>query len=305
MSILSGLLGPAINVATKAAGDYQGAQATQANADQAAVLQRAQLVRQQQQQAVQQALAAKTAERQAKLDRIAAIKAGPGGQLVDLNDPNNPQNVGPAPAPKAPVPGSPEWTAMKIQEAKIGAQYGYHAPRNIDPLSPEGQTAQIRVAEAKPKPASSLQPSEGERKAKSLLRYAEDAASQLDEVEPTLVARGVGKLPLVGNTIQGMMDPQHAAGQQTAARAGRQFAEAWLRYTSGAAISEPELERISSTIIPDPGDTPAQLKAKRQARATILQSLRDAAGRAGDPEDATPAVTPAPAAHLKAKYGLE
>lgn len=130
MSLLSGLLGPAINVATRAAGDYQGALANRATADYTAALQRAQIVRQQQEDAIKQAVADRQAQHQALVDRIAAIKSGPNGQLVDFNDPTKPVNVGPAPAPKAPVPGSPEWRQMKIDEARIGAQYGYHAPQH-------------------------------------------------------------------------------------------------------------------------------------------------------------------------------
>jgi len=41
----------------------------------------------------------------------------------------NDQTIGKPREPKAPVIGSPEWRAAKIEEAKIGAQFGYHAPQ--------------------------------------------------------------------------------------------------------------------------------------------------------------------------------
>lgn len=51
------------------------------------------------------------------------------GGIIDMDTNTFTPTAGLTPKPHAPVPGSPEWRQMKIDEAKIGAQYGYHPER--------------------------------------------------------------------------------------------------------------------------------------------------------------------------------
>lgn len=63
-------------------------------------------------------------------------------------------------------------------------------------------------------------------------------------------------------------------------QAANQMADAWLRYTSGAAVPESEVQRFGESFVPAPGDDPATLKQKADARRTIMQALEAGAGRA-------------------------
>jgi hypothetical protein len=62
--------------------------------------------------------------------------------------------------------------------------------------------------------------------------------------------------------------------------ARRQFSEAFLRRDSGAAISPKEYDDISRAYFPQPGNTPAILKQKAEARKVVIDSLAKEAGRA-------------------------
>ncbi len=53
------------------------------------------------------------------------------GGTVDVGAKTFTPIAGMTPTPKAPVPGTPEWRQSKIDEAKIGAQYGYHPPEPV------------------------------------------------------------------------------------------------------------------------------------------------------------------------------
>lgn len=66
-------------------------------------------------------------------------------------------------------------------------------------------------------------------------------------------------------------------------QAALMLSDAWLRYTSGAAVPETEVERFAESFIPRPGDDPGTLEQKRQARSTIIEALKRGAGRALDP----------------------
>ena len=70
--------------------------------------------------------------------------------------------------------------------------------------------------------------------------------------------------------------------QQRYRQAQRTFTEARLRKESGAAIPLAEYENDSRTYFAQPGDTPQVRTQKRQARQTVLNGLKFAAGRAYD-----------------------
>lgn len=67
-------------------------------------------------------LNAETTKLQQPIPPVKNIMRGPGGQLVDMTDPQNPRNVGPAPVPKAPsqpIVGSKEWQDAERFKASL------------------------------------------------------------------------------------------------------------------------------------------------------------------------------------------
>lgn len=78
------------------------------------------------------------------------------------------------------------------------------------------------------------------------------------EVDPTGVVRGNVQTPEF----------------QVAKNAGDEFLQAILRKDTGAAITAPEQELYGKTYLPQPGDGPEVLAAKRQARARALAALQ-------------------------------
>jgi hypothetical protein len=97
------------------------------------------------------------------------------------------------------IPGTPEWRDAEIAKAKIGAQYGYHPPRNIDPLSPEGQAAQIAVAQGKPKAGGGSQAEMNHARlaaASQQIANADDAMTAFEEKVKT------GQVALSSTTLE-------------------------------------------------------------------------------------------------------
>lgn len=160
--------------------------------------------------------------------------------------------------------------------------------RNIDPLSPEGLKAfeaqeKIRAAN-RPVPVRQTLPTEGERKASALLTTGEQAYKTLEHLlaggkktpswtDQTLAKVGMG----AGNMMTG--DENRRMRQ-----AALQLSDAWLRYTSGAAVPESEVERFAAQFIPTAGDDDGTLGQKAMARRTIIHALRQGAGRAAAPK---------------------
>lgn len=130
-----------------------------------------------------------------------------------------------------------------------------------------------------PPPAATARasiPTGEERKGAALLAQAEEAYGALQQYQPSLKAQQASRVPIFGNTLAGRLDPEAQAAQQ----AGFQFADAYLRFVSGAAVPETEVRRYTMTFLPQPGDSPETVERKKSAQLTILKSLRIGAGRA-------------------------
>lgn len=56
------------------------------------------------------------------------------------------------------------------------------------------------------------------------------------------------------------------------------LSEAWLRYTSGAAVPEQEVERFAQTFIPRAGESDAVKARKRASRLQIIESMQKGVG---------------------------
>lgn len=124
---------------------------------------------------------------------------------------------------------------------------------------------------------------EGERKAAALLNQARNAYGALKTYQPSVRAQQLSRVPVVGNILAGSADPEGQAAQQ----AGFQFADAYLRFVSGAAVPEQEVRRYMATFLPQPGDQPATIQRKKEAQKAILESLEMGAGRLAQPRGAS------------------
>lgn len=143
----------------------------------------------------------------------------------------------------------------------------------------------IQAGRRQPSPRASL-PTEGERKASAFYisgkqgydtmeaLLANDPATGKPRAVPSWTGRQMAKVGMgAGNVLTNDQTRQLR-------QAANQMADAWLRYTSGAAVPEQEVERFGQSFIPEPGDDPVTLKQKADARRTIMEALRSAGGRA-------------------------
>lgn len=174
------------------------------------------------------------------------------------------------------------------------------SPRNIDPLSPEGiEAAKNRalvLAEHAP-PRTSI-PTEAERKAAGLYMTGKngyEVMARLLGVPEDDPATPVREDEAAGKEAPGFFNRQASrigmgVGNIVSAQDLRQMdqaaydlSEAWLRLTSGAAIGKDEIANAAKAIIPQPGDDAATRTQKARSRRLRVEALRQAAGRAIDP----------------------
>jgi hypothetical protein len=135
-----------------------------------------------------------------------------------------------------------------------------------------------------PTPPKASLPTEGERKAAAF--YA--SGKQGFEMLEALLAQEGKEVPgFVAQTAQriglGAGNVMTNAEIRQMRQAGLMLSDAWLRYTSGAAVPEQEVERFAESFIPRAGDDPTTLAQKKASRAVIIEALRRGAGRALDP----------------------
>lgn len=186
------------------------------------------------------------------------------------------------PKPVAPVPGSPEWLALKVQEAKITGEYGYHPPRNIDPLSAEGIKAQQQIAAGKPAPGS--QPNESELKGAAMQHRVIPAGQRVNQFDNRKTLDELSsRAGFMGNWAS-------TPGGRQLRNAGKIWAMSVLRPESGASISDKELDGYFETYLPRPGDDEDTLAQKRQARREAEEAVSIQGGRALPKGTATSAI---------------
>jgi len=106
------------------------------------------------------------------------------------------------------------------------------------------------------------------------------------------------RLGTVGNYMQTSEGQRYRAAAQV-------WLEGALRLQTGAAATQPEVDRLFSSYFAQPGDTPETVTFKRGLRAAFLRSIEAAQGQAPEltpvpampaTPGATPAATPAPSA---------
>lgn len=161
--------------------------------------------------------------------------------------------------PSAPIVGTPE----------------YNAARASQPMTPyERASLAQRAAGAG---SAGVKVSGDERKNSALYENAQAANNILRNTkQPTLRDKAASMVPVAGNYL---MSPEY----QRTAQAAYQLSEAWLRATSGAAISESEIRRNAQNYFAQPGEDDKTVAQKIRSREQIVRSLKKMAGRAADP----------------------
>jgi hypothetical protein len=132
------------------------------------------------------------------------------------------------------------------------------------PMRPPPQDRDIRMTEAQAKAATF----------KSQMEFAE---------------RELAGVPIDQTKLYGQMDTVMAGGitnpiaspaAQRARQAQEQWAEAFLRFKTGAATTKDEVRANVRTFFPQPGDSAAVIEQKKRARAQAAKDLAFAAGNA-------------------------
>lgn len=130
---------------------------------------------------------------------------------------------------------------------------------------------------------------EGERNAGGYAARMVEASKLLDQFEgkgrATYKTDALGGVPLVGRALQ---TSAMTAEQQQYRQAQEDWVRAKLRKESGAAIGVDEMAREISAYFPEPGDLPANVEQKRQARAVANAAMVQSAGRGAPKSAAVP-----------------
>jgi hypothetical protein len=121
---------------------------------------------------------------------------------------------------------------------------------------------------------------EGERNAGGYAARMTEASKLLDQFEgkgrATYKTDALGGVPLVGRALQ---TSAMTADQQRYRQAQEDWVRAKLRKESGASIAPDEMAREISAYFPEPGDTPENIKQKKQAREVANAAMVQSAGR--------------------------
>ncbi len=206
------------------------------------------------------------------------------GQLVDLDAGTaNPIAGYVAPVKQAPTPAAGSFSQFTNE---AGKPVFFNPQTQATVEAPEG---------FKPPSTRAGLPTEAERKAAAFYASGKQGYDTLERLlggdDPLTPQVETGK----GKEVPGFFAQQAAkiglgAGNMMTNQQVRQMrqaalmvSDAWLRYTSGAAVPEQEVERFAESFIPRAGDDPGTLAQKAEARRTIIEALKRGAGRALDP----------------------
>lgn len=169
--------------------------------------------------------------------------------------------------------------ALRIRAAEAGLEPGTDAYAEFmrrGGTIPQGMAIEttpdggMRFVQGEGVTAASKPFTEQQSKDNVFVTRARGALEVFEPVADTLTSRGdrlMEYTPMgVGREYQ---DPNFQVAQQ----AGDEFLQAILRKDTGAAITEPEQALYGATYLPRPGDGPAVLEAKRQARIRAVNAI--------------------------------
>ncbi len=154
-------------------------------------------------------------------------------------------------------PGTPEYQQFMLQGGKNDGL--------AIEATPDGGVRVVQGAAA-----GNVKFTEGQSKDNVYSTRARGALEAFEPVANALVNRGeriAGAVPFgLGREVQ-------SDEFQVAEQAGTEFLQAVLRKDTGAAITEQEQRMYGETYLPQPGDGPAVLEAKRQARVRAINAI--------------------------------
>ena len=188
-----------------------------------------------------------------------------------LYDPNSGQWI------LAPDTGKQGFREATPEEAqKFGAAAGQFGPDGrFYPLNPpQGTSLQVdpTTGSVTFNQGAGVKPlTEGQSKDAFFTTRMGAAAPTLDKFEDALMSlpeAAAGAIPLnLGNYMQ-------SEEYQLARDAGRDFVTAYLRKDSGAALTPAEEKLYGELLLPQPGDKPGVVAAKRQRRAIAVEAIK-------------------------------
>jgi hypothetical protein len=147
------------------------------------------------------------------------------------------------------------------------AQVGQGAMQEETVFGPDGKPLIVRGG-----PGTSVKFTEGQSKDNVYATRAEGALSTLEPIASELTSatqRAAGYDPT--GVIRGAVQSEQF---QVAKQAGDEFLQAILRKDTGAAITEQEQALYGQTYLPQPGDGPSVLEAKRTARIRAVEAIK-------------------------------
>lgn len=157
-----------------------------------------------------------------------------------------------------------------------------------------GRFTRWKIPPPETAPTRAQLPTEGERKAAAFYKSGEYGYTALERIiagdDPATPQVETGKpKPVpgffasarqrIGMGVGNVMTNDQVRQMR---QAGLMLSDAWLRYTSGAAVPEQEVERFRDSFLPQPGDDPGTLALKSGARKVIIDAIRSGASRALD-----------------------
>ena len=103
--------------------------------------------------------------------------------------------------------------------------------------------------------------------------YATRARGALEMLEPVAESLTSRTSAVAEDVPLGLAKAMQSEEYQVASQAGTEFLQAILRKDTGAAITQGEIDSYGKTYLPQPGDKPKVLEAKRQARIRAINAL--------------------------------
>ena len=186
---------------------------------------------------------------------------------------------------------------------------GYAQPGNRAGMAPQVMAGADGKPLTKPAGADGA-PTEGERKAATLLQRMRFSANQIAELTggaagsgadtPDKLAAALSVLPVVGGVASRTANPQ---SRRIIEDAQLDVLDAALTLGTGAAYTREQLESYRSSYFPQIGDTPVDAKTKRERLANVLKAGENQAGRAAKnvPQFAPSAAAAAPSGEWSIK----
>lgn len=145
---------------------------------------------------------------------------------------------------------------------------------------------------------------EAQAKAGAFASQMKTATNELDRLskegfDPTSVTSQISTA-IASTPFTGVVNPQ----AQQANQSQQQWAEAYLRFKTGAAATEAEVKRNQRTFFPQVGDSDAVIKQKARARAQAEADVASAGKQPSTIKQSSPQQAPRSRADILKQYGL-